>query len=333
MSVICSTDYINYPSVTSGKFGINYATTMVPLCSGWMLYGDVNNNKIQAVNAMYQTIGTSYSLSAAPGDMALDSTNGLLYVAMPGYPYLGIVNLNTSVVSYVLLAGPAVHLAATNTGYVFASLSQVVNPGTEYIDYINGMTASYVAGVTVTFFGNNAFLACNSAGTTLIVGADGCGNCSTYEYSFNTGTYASALLYTGPGAYTTNGQEMEMSADGNHLAWVNGGGNGVAAPNNYSILDLSVSNITNNTGFWTTAPYPRSAGFSPNSANIVTTNGTDLQCWGVASHFISKATWFGASAAGNLRRTRFSGGGNIILGLDVPGSSSTPTTILWETFP
>jgi hypothetical protein len=340
MLINCSTDYITNPSVTSGKYGIHYATHIIPLCSGWVLYADTQNNKIQAVNAMYQTIGSSYALNAPPGEMAYDSTTGLLYVTLSGSSYLAVVNLNTSAVNYVLMQAPAIHVAATSNGYVFASLDvTVVNWPTEYISYINGSTASVVGTVSMTSFGNNAYMACSSAGTTLFVGADGCGNCTTYEYLFNTSTYTLTQLYTGPGTYTSNGEEMDLSPDGNHLAWVNGGGNGLTSPNNYSILDLMASNINNNYGFWVTGAYPYSAGFDPSTTNIATTNGVNLQVWGVSSHSISKATWINASAGNlgtvnyTLTRTRFSAGGNIIYGLDVPSGTSYPATLLWETFP
>ncbi len=80
---------------------------------------------------------------------------------------------------------------------------------------------------------------------------------TTYEYLFNTSTYTLTQLYTGPGTYTFNGEEMDLSPDGNHLAWVNGGGNRATSPKIFH-LDLMASNINNHYRFVTSAyPYSR----------------------------------------------------------------------------
>ena len=322
----------------NGKFGIDYATNIIPLNNGWILYGDFTNNKIQSVNIFYGILGSSYQLSATPGDLAYDATNGFLYAALSGATSLAKVNLNTGVVTTISLPSQAVHLAATNTGYVFASLS---NNSPQTICYINGSTGTIVASPTITDFGLNVYLACNSAGTTVFFGCDGGSGCSTYQYLFNTSTYALTQQYSVFG-YAENGEEMDISPDNNHLAFVNGGGNGGTGTNTYSIFDLSTSNINSSNGSWLTGAYPTSAGFSPDSANVATTNDSALQVFSVGTHSSSKTTWTGASAGSvsnptniyELKRVCFSRGGAYVFGLDVPTyTMPAPSTIVWETFP
>jgi hypothetical protein len=340
MNISCTTETSTITG--SGKYGIDYASYIVPLCNGWILYGDLTNNKVQAVNVLYGVVGNSYQLGAVPGDLAYDATTGFLYATLSGASSLAEINLNNGVVTNIPLAAPAIHLAAASNGYVFASLSTNYNSPNEAICYINGNTGTVLGTASVASFNANAYIACNSAGTTLYVGADGCSNCTTYQFLFNTSTYTLTTQYTASGTYTTNGEEMDISPDGNHLAWVNGGGNGVAAPNNYSILDLYTTNINNSYGDWVTKPYPTSAGFDPFSSNITTTNDADLQVWSVSTHAVSKATWVGASAGSGgtpyniyeLKRVRFSRGGGYVFGLDEPTyTTPAPSTIVWESFP
>lgn len=336
MNIYCSSE--TGTKTGNGKYGIDYASSMVPLCDGWILYGDLTNNKIQAVNAVYGVVGPSYQLSAVPGDLAYDPTTGFLYAALNGASFLAKVDLNTGIVTNITLPAEGIHLAAANNGYVFVSLTTNYDWPDEVICYVNGNTGAVVAPVTINSFNSNAYMVCSSAGTTLYVGADGCGNCTTYQFGFNTGTYALTQQYTASGTYTTNGEDMQISPDGNHLAWVNGGGNG----SGYTIFDIFTSDINNTYGSWNTGAYPRSAGFSPDSANVATSNDADLQVFSVGTHTASKATWVGASAGSGgtpyniyeLEKVRFSKGGGYVFGLDVPTyTTPAPSTIVWESFP
>jgi hypothetical protein len=336
MNIYCSSDSSTITG--SGKYTIDYAKHMVTLCDGWVLYGDLTNNKVQAVNALYQVVGTNYQLTAVPGDMAFDPSTGFLYVALNGASFLAKVDLNSGTVTNITLPAAAIHLAAAATGHVFASLSTSYNWPNETICYVDGNAGSIAGSVTINSFNSNAYMACNSAGTTLYVGADGCSGCTQYEYSFNTSTYALTQLFTNGGTVTSNGEEMDISPDNNHVAWVNGGGNG----SGYTIFDMSGSNITTTFGSWSTGAYPISAGFSPDSANVATTNGPDLQVFSVLTHASSKTTWTNASAGSGgvpyniyeLKVVRFSRGGGYVFGLDVP-TYVTPasSTIDWESFP
>jgi len=325
----------------SGKYGIQYASQIVPLCDGWILYGDLTSSRIRAVNAVQGVIGNSYQLTAVPGEMAYDPTRGYLFVILEGASFLAKVDLNTGVVTNILLPAEGVHLAVASNGFLFVSLTENYTWPNETICYIDGTAGTVLGNVSIASYNANAFLACNSAGTTLYVGAEGCSNCTTYQYAFNTATYTLTQQYAASGTYTTNGQDLVLSPDGDHLAWVNGGGNGGSPV--YTIFDLFASNINNSYGSWNTGAYPRSAGFSPDSANIGTTNGNDLQVFSVITHSASKPTWFNASAGGvpgppyniyDMTRVRFSRGGGYVFGLDEPTyTTPAPATIVWESFP
>ncbi len=337
MNINCSADSIS-PAASTGKYGIDYATSIVPLCDGWVLYGDLTNNKIQAVNAVYGVVGNSYQLSATPGDLAYDPSTGFLYAILTSASFVAKINLNNGTVTNIPLPAQGVHLAAASNGYLFVSMDSSYMWPNEQISYINATSGSVLGTVSIASFNSDAYLACNSAGTTLYVGAGGCSGCTVYQYAFNTSTYALTQQYSITGTFTSNGEEMTLSPDQNHVVWVNGGGNG----SGYTIYDLFSSDINNSYGSFNTGPYPISAGFSPDSNNITTTNGADLQVFGVSTHAASKTTWTGASAGSGgvpyniyeLERTRFSKGGNLVYGLDAPTyTTPAPSTIIWETFP
>ena len=320
----------------TGKFGINNATALVPLCDGWVLYNDRTTNKIQAANVIDKYLGTSYALTARPDDLAYDPSTGLLYATLDtgvsgGVSAIAVINLNTSVVSYIPLPASGWRIAAANGGRAFITLDSSYHWPDETILYVNGSAGTTLASMAVTDFNGNAIVACNSAGTTVYVGAIGGSGYPTKQYSFNTSTYAFTLQQSVLG-YDTNGQEMRLSPDGNHLVFVNGGGNG----GGYSIYDLDPTNITNNFSGWNTGAYPQGAAFSPDSANFATSNGSDLLVFGVTSHASSKAAWVGANGGGidNISRTAFSTGGGFVYGLVTDfGSTTAPATIVWETFP
>ena len=48
--------------------------------NGWVLLGGRSSNEIRSINAVSATEGDSFQLSASPGDLELDSVNGLLFV-------------------------------------------------------------------------------------------------------------------------------------------------------------------------------------------------------------------------------------------------------------
>ncbi len=337
MNIYCSSE--TAPLKTgSGSYGIHYATQMIPLCDGWMLYGDLTTNKIQAVNALYGIVGSSYQLSAVPGELAYDPTTGFLYAVLTGASFVAKVDLNNGTVTNIMLPAEGVHLAAANNGRFFVTLTTNYNWPNEYISYIDGNSNTVLSSFSMGSFNADAYIACSSAGTTLYVGADGCSNCTTYQFAFNTGTYALSTQFTASGTYTSNGEDMSISPDQNHLVWVNGGGNG----GGYTIFDIFTTNINNTYGSFATGAYPTSAGFSPDSANIAATNGSDLQVFSVTTHAASKSTWVGAAPGVtccptniyDLLKTRFSKGGGYVFGLDVPTySNPAPSTIVWESFP
>jgi len=340
MDAGCSTDSFIGTAPPSGKYGVDYATDYVPLCNGWVVYGDLTNNKIQAVNAVYRTVGTSYPLGYAPADMAYDPVNQYLWIILKSQSSVARVNLATGSVALIALPGVGVHVAATENGYAFVALHYTY-PNTTTISYLNGTSASIAVNFSIGYFGE-ALIACDSTGTAFYVAPDITIGGYTEAWAFNTSTYTATLTASVDG-YSANGKELELSPDGNHLAFVCGGGNTSGINPIYSIFDLTASNISAYSGSWFTGKYPLSADFSPDSKNITTTNGSDLQVFGVSSHAASKTTWVGATAGivngppyntYELTRTRFSQGGWIVYGLDIPTyNTPAPSTIVWETFP
>jgi hypothetical protein len=278
-----------------------------------------------AFNVFTNSAAATYSLSATPGELALDSANGLLYVTLDSASFLAKVNLNTGVVTNIALSAPAIHLAVANGGYVFAALDYNYSWPDLKVAYINGVSASVANYFTFSSYVFNAYVAYDKVGNHLYLAADGCSGCNFTQYSFNAGTTVLSGLVTAPG-FVQNVEDMMTSLDGLHIAVPDGGGNG----SGYNIWDYSATNITTSFGSWNTGAYPSSAGFSTDSLHVVTSNAADVMVFNVSNHALSKQ-WTSVFSGFPMVRTRFSVGGNYVYVLR--GSPSAPTSFFWGSYP
>ncbi len=308
----------------TGSYGIPNSASIIPLCSGWIIYANRVSNTVSEVNVVTGQTGNSYQLSATPELLIFDQADGWVYATLSGADSLAQVNLNTGNVTYISLPAPAVDGAVANSGYLFVSLDS----STDSLMYVNGSTATTVTALSISI-GDDSLLGYDKTGNYLYVLPAGCSGCSAVQYSFNAATTALGSPVTG---YTTgNGEEVDVSPDNNHVAFVDGGGNG----SGYSIDDYNSSNIQSSSGSWNTGAYPNSAGFSPNSQELVATNDTDLEVFSVATHAVTES-WQGFTQASYywMTEARFSRGGGMFFGLEVDSiSSSAASTVVWGLFP
>lgn len=318
-NIYCNSDNTSSMPVT-GTRGINNTKSFVPLCSGWVLYGDQVNNQIVLINVVTGTVGNTYQLSAQPGDLAYDPVNGLLYATLTSSTSLVKVNLNNGQVSYITgLPYSADHLCIGPNGLVFTVVGIWAS---QELSIVNGAAGTIISSAPAP---DVSFPAYNLSTNEFFLGVQGTSPSALYRYSLNTGTYALTQLQSRSDV-GSNGQDIALSPDGAHLAFPVGSGN-----SGYVITDFDPSDITTTYGSWNTGAYPTSSDFSPNSQQVVTTNRSDVIIYNVGTHVVAKQ-WLGVSSALGLSRTRFSRGGGLVYGL-IPNSGSGPATLFWGLYP
>ncbi|HJT24296.1 MAG TPA: hypothetical protein VJ873_06945 [bacterium] len=323
VNIYCNSDNTSGMPVT-GKFGINNTQSIVPLCNGWVLYGDRVNNQIVLVNVVTGVTGNTYQLSAQPGDLAYDSVNGILYATLASATSLAKVNLNNGQVSYINgLPYSADRLCIGPNGIVFTIVGVWAS---QELSIVNGAAGTVISSSPAP---DVSFPVYNFSTNEFFLGVQGTSPSALYRYSFNTSTYVLTQLQS-RNDVGSNGEDIAISPDDAHLAFPVGSGN-----NGYVITDFDPSDITTTYGSWNTGPYPVSADFSPNSQQVVTTNDNDVIIYNVATHAVSKQ-WLGVNTGAyyQMTRARFSRGGGMVFGLDTYLYSTTqPATIFWGLYP
>jgi len=131
----------------------------------------------------------------------------------------------------------------------------------------------------------------------------------------------------------TNGQDLAMSPDGRHVAFVAGAGNG----NGYAISDLRTQDFSVVDGEWATGPYPRSAAFSPDGKYLAATDGRRLLIFSANTHqLIDEVTQDQTNCYYYThQRVAFSRGSRIafLLTASCDESARTPGRLTWLVVP
>ena len=291
------------------------AADFIPLCNGWILLGDTNHNQVLLYNVLTQSAAQTFALSGAPGPMAYDYANSMLYVGY-GSNGLACVNISTSVVFNITLGSYVEQVAVVGPGEAIVSTGAVdvelvktssSTPVTTYSLYCTYM--DFDPNQLQFFMDNESSSPPDIDRYTL--------NTSTNTLSLNQST---AFSY--PYSYAVN-----VSPDGNHLAVQRGSS---------ETDDLSASNLGSSFGQMNgTMAYKQAGSFSPDSSYFLTTQGfppsnMSLVVYGVASHTAVKTVTFGTGGAtyNAFTKVGFSHGGKMIYGRTANG-----TTIFWSLFP
>jgi hypothetical protein len=101
---LCDRDQ-RVPATDHGWIEVGPSQDMVPLCDGWILTGDTDENAVAAWNALDGRLGTFFPLSAAPGDLEVDPDAKRLYVALQGASAIAEIDLVTGDVVEVPILG------------------------------------------------------------------------------------------------------------------------------------------------------------------------------------------------------------------------------------
>lgn len=308
----CTADTV--PAASWSTTSTALSDDFIPLCSGAFLLGDKTGNQVVELDVydLSREPRRRIALPAAPGAMALDDGNGLLYVALAGSSSLARIDLATDALTTVALAGAARDVAVGNGGRVFALLAST-DSTTNPVAVIDGAAGTVERTIPL---GNAAFgagfLAFDRPGNQLIVGVEGLSPSSLHRYAFD----ASAVTLTLTQSRTNaggNGQELVVSPDGTRVAFPCGGGNNSSGSGaSYTVVDFDSRDLMNTRGEWNVGAYPRSAAFSPDGRRLLATNGGVMSLFNVETHArLPDPSGGGGCSDASVKRVRFSRGGRI----------------------
>src|SRR5262249_183924 len=125
----------------------------------------------------------------------------------------------------------------------------------------------------------------------------------------------------------SNGQDITVSPDGNHIAFPCGGGNGAG----YTIIDFSSDNLNVTFGAWNTNAYPRAAAFTADGTRLVGRKGDDVMVFDSSTHALveSHSISFAACSYGMISRVAVSPAGGIVYAISKCGFNDDSGRLYW----
>lgn len=311
----CSDDGIVSYCPVSAVVSVNDCSSIVPLCSGWIIYGDSVRNRVIVRNIISCETAFELPLSAKPNRMAYDRNTGKLFLTMINSTNLVKADLVSKTVTYMPMGGVYDYIAIGNDQTVFLS-SYYGNAAPHTIQVVDGRTGNILSYTGSYYDGGE--IAYDPVGGGLFVGVTGISPATLYRY-----TYTAPVINPTPAQNSrdlgSNAQDLTLSPDGTRLLFSTGSGNGSSG---YSIFDVNSYNLTISNGSYDTGAYPTSAAFSPDGLQVIATNSYDVKLYDAANHTLIKT--LPRALSGNFRFARFSQANRIIYALyrDTYGAGS-----------
>lgn len=249
----------------------------VPLCDGWVLLGDKDDNTILVYNHLIDLTMFEFPLVAAPTLMAFDYTSGLLYVAMESSTELSIVHVPAQTVSTVELGASIKGIAVADPGNAFVTLDDAATAPSREVVWVSGLGA----GVIDSWLGVGwePMIAYDNASTRLFLASeDGSLRRLLFEEDpEDVFDLVEDELIFGAG---TGCRQLTVSPGGGRVALTCSEGNGIG----YTIFDFAGGELTTVNGEWATGAFPGAGQFSIGGGRLAATNGADLFVFNSGTH-------------------------------------------------
>jgi S1-C subfamily serine protease len=250
---------------------------MVALSDGWVILGENTKNKIIILNILTGEVAKEYQLNASPDCIDYDADKGIILATQTNTLRIAKINILNDVVTYIKTSGENLDVVYGKNNIAFAySKSQV-----SIIDVLNDKEIK-AEKVKMSYEGFMVFSKTNSS---LILGVKGNSPSSLYRYKYDE-TLQKLTLEQERWNSGSNGEELVISYDGNHIAFTCGGGNSGGSGNPYTLFDFNSSDINESFGEWKVEAYPMSAAFTNDNKYIVAANSTDVKIFDLSTHMI-----------------------------------------------
>jgi hypothetical protein len=299
----------------SGALAVEPVSDFVPLCSGWLLYGDRDGYRIVAREVASGRVGLAVPLSGKPGDLELDAEAKVLHVALPQDAALAAVDLVTGEAETRDLPGGFPRQLSLGNGGDLWLLSYY--SGHDYlVRTLNGGSSIW--------------------GSWLVTGTDRFVYNRTRDEITTGGLGSSALLrrYAWNGVslleLETNhypgyqGNDMALSPDSQHLAFACDSYEGGAAATDWSPADVNVL-----LGIFQLDAPAEAVAFGPASQQLAIGTDTALSIWGTADYAEMDSLTLPACSSGLTAAAGVSRGGGLAFAQQDCGYQHTSTNLHW----
>jgi hypothetical protein len=311
---------------SQGMLQVGPSNDMVPLCSGWVLLSDRSDDTVKLINIADGAISKTYGLLAKPGEMALDATNEMLYVTLEAKPAIAKIDLATGTVSEINIGNPALDITLGDDGNLFA----IVQVGTSWWDrpilIIDPVQELVINEIIPSSQASGAqLLDYDEVNGFLITGDKGGSPSSLTRYVYQDGGLTEDEYLWNAGS---NGQDLRVSADGQHLAFACGGGNGTG----YTIFDFAPDNFTAVNDEWNTGAYPRSVDFDATSTLLAALNYDEILVFDVNNKTLlhNYRPDLTNCSYSTMETVRFSRGGEIVYSFTNCGFDDDSGRLIWS---
>ena len=251
-------DDIDLKSI-SGPLHLEYSfKNTIPLSDGWIITAD-NSSKVLIVNVLTGQVGKSFQLNATPNDMVIDFDRGLLLVTMNTSSKLAKINIYDETISYISLPYQASTIENADSGRVFVRLIHDVGASDAkpwIVDYVLDTVTEMDCDDGVGYGDLYAF---NAKYNYLFIGDTGINPSTLWKYSYDPQTGALSLIEKSElDRFGSNGIDLKLSPDGEHLVFCNGGGNSLG----FDIFDINPHDFSQRYGVFDSYLNPYSGCFS-----------------------------------------------------------------------
>jgi len=298
----------------SGAFSVEPASGFVPLCGGWILYGDRGGYQVVAREVASGRLGLAVPLAGKPGDLELDAEAKLLYVALSGGAGVAAVDLVTGEVATINLPGSPTRLSLGNGGDLWLVMAY---SGLDYIFRLPGGAPPLQGG---WYLGTADRIVYNRTRDEIIVGGIG-SSAMLRRFAWNGTSLLELETNHSPGY---QGHDMAMSPDDQHLAYASNSYGGEAAATDWSPTDVRVLLGT----FLLDAP-SQAVAFDPASGRLAIGTNTALSIWDTAGYAEIDSLPLPACSYGLTAEVGFSRGGGLAFARQECGYQHTSSTFHW----
>lgn len=247
-----------------------------PLAGSLVVVANAVNNTVVLLDADSGSHLATTLLPSTPVSMAVDVLAATFWVVPTAGAFLmhGGIRAGGHATKVPLPCSPT--SVALGTSLVFAACSGFVVA----LSATSGRVLSTMASPAIS-----APLVASVSDSQLVVAGLGLGGCMwSMDVSVSTSGSVS-MVVSGTVQECENVEDLVMSPDGNHVAFINGGGN--CAATGLSACDFNANNVSGVLGAWVTGDMPTAGSFSPDSslvAIITSTGEPTMQLFGTQRH-------------------------------------------------
>jgi len=261
------------PIPPTGVLAIPEASDLVPLCDGWVLYGDLENEQLVAQNVFSGRIALVVPLGVRSDDLELDTDAKRLFAASEYDSVVVEVDLLTGTTSSVAVPERPVSLAVGSVGDLFIAAAEDGGTPSSVVVYRlpDGGSALEggwsVPGSRIVYQRGRDELFTARFHSTVHVPVS--------RYAFDPATGLTLIeRYEG----SDIGKSLALSPDGDHLAF------GLFHYGSDTITHFLTNDLLNPPGAWNGRVCPRGLAFDPTSTLLAATTDDHLQIFDVDSH-------------------------------------------------